>query len=361
MSSSYVLDLGEVFTKFVKEREREWKHDRSTTIGASEVFDCLRQNWFKKRGAEFGYEPDIGGERWGATLRGTIMEDEFVEPALRIGMPSDLGVHMSGEDQVTLVTDKSSATPDMLVTGFPKGCSLVIKYGDNEIEIEDIKSDCIVFEIKSINSFAPLYNEKTKHKNQAIVQMGHIKENTHHDPYYAVVLYIDASWWDDITPFVVEYDEGVFEAAKARSADVFEADDPLNILPEGKMSGECEYCQWKTACGLTTLAGIPKADGLPDVPSELLGHFEAAIAKYKAAKEAEKEASYVAKEAQETLKELLMDLDEPKAKTDTWSVSWSEVKGRKTIDKQLLIDDGIDVRKYEKEGRPFDRLTITAK
>lgn len=363
MTNTYVLDLKKVFDDFVKGQTKDWTdHDRSTTVGASEVFNCLRQLCFEKRGEELGYEPDEDyDERWGATFRGSTMEGTFIAPALQTCLPDDLEFHFGGEDQVTLKSGRGSATPDGLITGLPKGCTLVVTYGDKDIEIEDIVTDCIVVEIKTINPFMELFDEKENHRRQAIIQMGHIRENSVHEPHYGIVIYVESSWWDDIDIFDVEYDEDIYKASHARANDVFAVKDVDEILPEGKMSGECTYCRWKTACGVTTLNGIPKDDGLPDIPSELKTFFEEQVDAYMSAKVAEKTAQADAKDAQERLKELLMDLEQPKAQGDGWKVSWASVAGRKSIDKQAMIDDGLDIRKYEKEGRPYDVLRVTAK
>ena len=355
----YVLDLKKMFDAYAAERNRSWGHDRSKTVGASEVFSCLRQVWFDKLGKEHGYEPDVDyNERWGATLRGSIIEDHFVVPAIAGHLPEGLTASYYGENQVTFQLDRSSATPDCLLTGFPEGCQVVVKYGDTEVVIEDIESDCLVLEVKSINPMMELLDEKVIHRGQAITQMGHFREHTEHKPKYAVIIYINASWLDDIDPFVVEYDEAIFENAKQRSADVYEVTDPNDILPEGKMDGQCTYCQWKSACGAAIISSIPKLE-TGDVDDKLLAYMEATVLEYDEAKRAEEAASMAKKRAQESLKELLMDAKVRKAKVPgKWSVSWGEVQGRKSYDTKAMEADGIDLEPYEKYGNNFDRMNI---
>lgn len=357
----YVLDLKAMFDAYAAERNRDWSHDRSKTVGASEVFSCLRQVWFDKRGAEHGYTPDeTYDERWGATLRGSLIEDHFVVPAITNHLPKGLEAKYHGDAQVTFQIDRSSATPDCLITGFPRGCQVVVKYGDHEVVIEDIKSDCIVLEIKSINPMIELFDEKMIHKGQAIVQMGHFKEKTDHDPHYAIIIYINASWLDDIEPYVVEYDQTTFETAKSRAADVYDVSNPNDILPEGKMDGQCTYCRWKTECGSAIIRSIPELDE-GDVNDELMEYLDEVIADFERAKAAEEAATYEKKRAQESIKELLMDANVRKIKkTGKWSVSWSSVAGRKTLDRKAAEADGVDLSPYMKEGQAYDRLVVKA-
>jgi hypothetical protein len=64
--------------------QKTWAHDRTQTIGASEIGQCARKTfWIKneidpKHRAERDAEYQDG---WGAKIRGTIMENEFWTPA----------------------------------------------------------------------------------------------------------------------------------------------------------------------------------------------------------------------------------------------------------------------------------------
>jgi hypothetical protein len=58
--TSKKLDFHKLFEDFNTANQKVWEHDRSTTVGASEVFTCLRKAWFEKRAKEFG---DRAGQR----------------------------------------------------------------------------------------------------------------------------------------------------------------------------------------------------------------------------------------------------------------------------------------------------------
>lgn len=362
--SEFVLDLKQVFDDYMTENEKQWAHDRSTTVGASEVFGCLRKAWFDKRGEEFEYEKDPDYvDRWGATERGNIIEDHFVVPAVSSSLPAPLSMHLGGKDQVTLVKGRSSATPDGIIDGLPEGCALTVRYGDHVIEIDDIISDCINFEIKSIDPLANLQEERKKHNYQTHVQCGLIHEETKFRPWFSIIIYVNASWLDDITPFVVQYDPNIAAIGRERADDVYEVTDPNNIIPEGRMTGDCDYCDWCVACGTTILENMPAEKSEGALHEDDVDDFLKNIDAYNVAK-AEAEAQERAKKiAQERIKEILMENKVRKTKIpqNGGSVSWSEVKGKKTLDKDAMVEDGIDLTKYEKTGNPYDRLNIRMK
>lgn len=110
----FTLNIDEMFENYMKSNHKTWAHDRSKSVGASEVFSCIRQNWFKKRGKEFGIGPDDEYiERWGATERGNIIENHYVVPALTTQLPSGVNLLYAGGDQITLINGRTSATPDL--------------------------------------------------------------------------------------------------------------------------------------------------------------------------------------------------------------------------------------------------------
>ncbi len=57
-----------------------WAHDRTKTIGSSEIGQCARRIKYIKSGQppDAGYVP-----RWGAAERGNLFEQHLWEPALR--------------------------------------------------------------------------------------------------------------------------------------------------------------------------------------------------------------------------------------------------------------------------------------
>lgn len=358
-ANAQTIDFNAIFDAYMASNQKTWAHDRNLTVGASEVFGCLREVWFKKRGKLFGYEPDEGKESWGALERGNIIENNFVVPAMKF-LPKPFQLLLAGDDQYTFVLDKNSATPDGLIINLDPSKPLIIKGAGEDIVIDDIGADCVVFEIKSIDPRATLFEERAKHHGQTQVQLGLIRELTEYKPLYSIILYIDASFIDKLTPFVVEYDPDIFAAAKHRALSVWQVSDPMMIVPEGKFDGACEYCKFQGACGEATVNAVKAmydkpAD--PKVVEEVAPLVDTFFAKKAAAEAADQEL----KNAAERVKEFLLDHRTRRVPGDDWSISWSIVKGKTSLDTDAMKEAGIDLAKFQKTGAAFERLTITRK
>src|SRR3954471_24101218 len=135
--------------------EKQWKHDRSKTVGASEIGQCARKTWFSKHDSprDEGYV-----ESWGAALRGRVMEEQFWVPALRSGLPEDVKLLFAYPEQETLVSGYLSETTDGLLV-WPNGY-------------------CINLDCKTEDPRNNRQGVKTQHKFQTHTQMGIIREKT---------------------------------------------------------------------------------------------------------------------------------------------------------------------------------------
>jgi hypothetical protein len=91
-------------------QQTTFQQDRQQSVGASEVGRCAREVYFIKNEGDPVYgaprDPDAE-QRWGATLRGTVIERELWVPALR-AMHGD-NLHFAGTEQRTLVKGFLSA------------------------------------------------------------------------------------------------------------------------------------------------------------------------------------------------------------------------------------------------------------
>ena len=97
--------------------------------------------------------------------------------------------------------------------------------------MQDIGSNCILLECKSIDPRVKFDAPKPEHRYQTIVQLGVVRETTEFQPRFAVVSYVGASFWDTITEFVVEFDPDVYTNAKARAAKVLTANAASELPP----------------------------------------------------------------------------------------------------------------------------------
>ena len=108
-------------------------HDRSTTLGASEVFHCLRQSVYKKSGIP--QDPEHV-DNVGAMERGNLIEQHWIVPALLGNLPDTVKLLWAGDDQRTLVEDRISATPDGLLINQGENIKFIQKQlGHSSIQV----------------------------------------------------------------------------------------------------------------------------------------------------------------------------------------------------------------------------------
>ena len=345
------LDFEDIFNDHVKSNQKEWAHDRSSTLGASEAFACIRKGWFEKFGEKNGFLQNEEEQQWGAMERGNVIENHYVVPAIRDNLPEGAKLVFAGENQKTFVDGFNSATPDGLIKGLTSDA--LVKYG-----IVNIEADCIVLEIKSVDPRVNLQEEKAIHHGQAQVQMGLIRELTKYKPVYAVILYIDASFLDNITVFVVRFDPSKWKAAQMRAANVFEVNDPGELRPEGKMSGECKYCRWTDACSAVTTGQIPEEDNTNNVSEDIIIELAPLVSEERAAKKRLDELEDEHKTIRQRIKEYLEASGRRKIKGNDWSVTWFSQDDKITVDTKRMREDGIDLTSYEKQGSAFDKLLV---
>lgn len=343
------IDFASMFDAFSALNEKEWKYDRNLSLGASEVFTCLRKCFYKK----FGYEPDDDYvPDWGAARRGDIIENNVAVPAVQAVLPEGAELLYAGSEQETLKKGRLSATPDGLVVGVARDALA-------QLGVDDILSDCFVTEYKSFDPRASIKAAKPVHVGQVQVQMGLIHELTEFRPEYAVIIYFNASFISDIRIFWVKRDPKVYEAAKFRSNKVYTATDPKELLPEGKINGDCKLCEFTEECAVTQGDTSPKvkAPVAPEV-HERLAELAARQKKLDAVK---KDSEQEKKIVEEEIKEILRKHQTKGVGDDTFSISLSWNKGKTSLDTLSMAADGIDLTKYEKTGSGFDRLTVKLK
>ena len=241
------------FDEYVADTQKTWSHDRKTTVGASEAFGCIRKSWFGKVGHDHGFERDEDYEEsWGAVRRGDLIENHHVVPAIETGLQRrGMELIMCGDGQDTIIKGPYSATLDGLVIHAP--LDLLAAYG-----VENMGVDNCVLEMKSFDPRINITEAKGIHIGQTQMQMGLIRETTEYKPQYAVVMYVNASWIDDIRIFIVEFDQAVYDEGKRRAEKLYATTDPASLPAEGKLDGMCEYCPFKKSCQEVQTSRIPE-------------------------------------------------------------------------------------------------------
>jgi hypothetical protein len=328
-------------------------HDRTTTVGGSEIGLCERKTWFGKAeqtelGSTFQRNPDYV-DSWGARLRGDIVENHLLVPAIIAQYGKQ--AKFLGKEQKTFIDGCISATPDCLI--IPSG-------GRAQFLIE----------FKSIDPRVKLDEPKPEHVYQVQVQMGimHAKseyQKKRYVPMFAILAYVNASFMDEITEFQIDYDPDIYQRAKVRAMKIMTASSHHELQPEGWIAGgkECEYCPFTDACGRAR----------KEVPTEVIApadkQFIAEISdmarEYKSLEGTIAAFEEDRRRIQNDIKERLREKGQSKIVGDGISISWSAVKGRELYDmvsiKQTLENYGSDMEEFKREGTPGDRLTVTLK
>lgn len=362
MTQPFTLDFDAMFNAYVKSTETQFNVNRMLTVGASEAFNCIRQLACEKRHEEWGIEPDDEPVDWGAMQRGKLIENYHVVPAVQHGLPPEVTLEFAGSEQHTLVLERNSATPDGLFTGIPVGPVKIIA-GGHVIEIPEVTAGCIGFEIKSIDPRATLEEEKKKHFGQTQIGLGLMRQKTQWAPDHWLILYVDASFLSKMTPFLINYQPNVFKSAQRIAKAIYERETIDDFEPEGKYTGECDNCRWKTACGDAVLTQYAQQTndqaGKDPVVVEAV---TPAIEQYIAASKAAEEADENLERAKQAVKDALLANNARKVSSDSWTMTWFTQKGKTTVDyKQLVADHDIDTEPYKRTGNGFDQLKFTPK
>lgn len=342
--------IAQALNHYADSTRRTWATDRSQTIGASEIGQCARKVfWLKNEGdPKYGVERDPEyKDSWGATTRGSVFENNFWEPALR----SVYGERLlfAGAEQRTFVSGFISATPDGLLTDL------------SDEERQAIAPDCgseATAECKTADPRTNLAGPKTENVYQTHIQMGLIRDLTPYKPTHSVLSYTNASFWDEVTEFVIPFDPKVYEVGKARAAMIMTATSAADLKPEGWIAGghDCNYCPFTRACGIQRRS-LPFAEQPAD-PQFVAEITDLAMS----IKRLEAQRDGADAELRAAQDELRTRLRAHNVRKIPGVVSWSAVKGRKSYDnkaiQQAATEAGIDLTPFEKVGEPTDRLVI---
>jgi hypothetical protein len=330
---------------YVRDNERQWSSDRTQTLGASEVGQCIRKVFMTKFEGEPGMNvPPRDNdyvETWGARWRGNLIEGHLLVPALRKRYGSK--ALLLGPAQQTFVDGYCSATPDCLLDLEPP----------------------VVVEFKSIDPRVALVEPKPEHVYQAQMQMGILRARTQYQPSTAIISYTDASFLNETKEFEVAFDERMYEAGKTRAARVMTAESIDELEPEGYLAGgkECDYCPFTRACGVQRRQLPDEQDVAAD--PQFVAELSDLARKLKYAEAAIDVSEKQKRELQYEIKERLRAKSMRRIVGDGVAISWTAVKGRESWDmpalKEAAFGAGIDIEQFVRVGEGGDRLTVTLK
>jgi hypothetical protein len=356
-----MLDLKAAFEDWAAERSLGFDDDRSSTIGASEIGKCARKVAAEKALARQGKKPPKQGSS-GAAIRGDVMEDNVTVPLLEYAIAKQLPgaklVWASQKEQRRFKSEtwRMSATLDGLIVNAPR--TALERYG-----ITDIGSDCIVVEAKS---FDPRKNENNfpdpAHIDQAIQQMGLLRASGEANPVWAIIVYVNASFYDDIKVYPVRFTSEAFDNLKRRALSIMGANDPMAVRPEGKIAGgkECETCWMIDKCGGYAECVPHKAKDFETLPPGLRQQIMSAVGTYSNVSRQLEDLTARYEVAKATIKELLTTANTKSAKLKlkdgrSFSVSWRKYGPKKRTNMEAVAKAldaaGYSLDDFQEQGK----------
>ncbi len=308
-------------------RFNDW--ERAKYLNASEADSCIRMQWYRKN------EPARAAPQdWGMARRGSHMEKYIVERMKLANVP----LQFAGPDQENIVDHEYpiSATPDA--------------------EIVDPEMNMVtMLEFKSID---PRTNKaklpKPGHVTQVQLAMDLRQRMEPETPVAgAWLIYMDASDYDKIDTFWIQYKPGVVKAYAARAKRLLSARAAGSLPAEGTANGDCRYCPFSHVCdgGKGTGRATEKvtkavAEGLGQTVDRIMS-LAPIIEEEKALKAQLKEAMLKGKEKQ--------------IEGSNAVALISERAGRDTFDRKAAEAAGLDLRPFTSTGAPSTVLTIKKK
>jgi len=283
------LNFEDIHYKRFHNNPKEWLHDRSKTIGASEIASCERRIVFAKI-LHPETQASIETKHYGALVRGNIIESNHFLPAIT-EFCDDNGYNLlyAGDNQTTFTKGYASATPDGLIVGVDRDCL-------SHCGVRDVESDSVLVECKSVDPRLNLDKQKVEHEFQVQMQLGLVRDCTNHKPEYGLIVYYNASFLHEIKHFPIKFDPRIYEAGLKRAERIMKLERVEQTKPEGKIEGgrECKYCHYVEECGLLDFTHVPKYD--QDIDEESRVELDGFAYNYKKFANEEWEAAQLKKE-----------------------------------------------------------------
>lgn len=317
--------------------ENKFDYDRSKWLNASEAFTCIRKQWYKKHAPESAEKDARGYAR-----RGWHGEIFMVDGLRAANIPMDY----AGDDQITLQdpNTKCSATGDGIIIG------------EDEWTPADFKT------------IDPRFNRanfpKPHHVGQLQITMElidmHIDRPADVKMESGLLVYMDASDFDDIVQFEIPRDPGILGRMKKRANKILKSKSPSSLDREGKTNGgkECRTeCEFKGICGVDSEAlptpGRKKANrgSNLDASAKRFMDIKDEMDRLKTDQDVVKEDIKVEMKKRKKSNVTVGDIE----------VELTTVAGRKSLDKKAIKKAGIDLSPFETEGAPTERLSLKRK
>lgn len=358
-----MFSTSEMLTTYLKSTpyRKSWSgHDRSDTIGASEIGLCARRVWLDKQ--DTAPDPNFVQD-WGAAERGNSAENWVVagfEYALKQNPGAGISLIWTGDNQQTLVEGAQSATPDGLFIG--QSIEVLCPVANAVVSVS-----CLYNEIKSIDprAFDYLTKPKQSHVLQVTQGMDLVRRLTPHKPEYAVITYVDASFFSNQKEWIVKFDQAVADGLRERAVELMH-DFGLNEQPwpEGMIAGgdECGWCPYKQQCNAYNVDRIKRYNKVLDtLPADVDSHLAELVAMRTEANTLGDKWTKLRKEFDQKIIDVMDQVGASKIKRSWGGLTRYEMSSPPVIDDDKLKALNISRADITKPGAPYARLNVTPK
>ena len=324
---------------------KAWGHKRWLYVSASQIGMCAkRQGYMRERGGQ-----ELDAERpdaWGLFARGDVGEDwmcgvfDRAQLAEHGGPKLGLAFSAIGKNQVTIIDEinRLSATPDGIMW---------------------IGAEPILLEIKTVDPRVSLAAPKPTHWRQVMFAMALMARVHSIKPKRAVIIYLDASNYANVTAFDVDFDpiEGDALIDRAMMIHATATDD---LEPEGVFDGgsECKTCDFAAQCRAAQVDRVKRAEASAPIDEDDLASLDDLAAQREAAAQMEGEAKRLKDSATNQIRMMLDDRGLSFAQTPGFAIRQSVTKGREACDWRQAVEDGVDLSAYVSVGNGYPRLTV---
>jgi len=302
--------------------------DRSRYMNASSATTCIRKQWFERN------RPPVEQD-WGYARRGKQGE-LYVVDALEA---SGATLSHTGGGQVSIISEEHriSATPDGYLYDGDEVIGLEIKTIDPRTNIKKLPKAAHVTQL------------------QIAMEVARLQPSPFPHPDRGVLLYMDASNYNQMTEFPVPRDPGVLKRLAPAAKRMLTAKTPSKLDREGKRSGDCKLyggCPFAAECGVeiegdATVSRGNRGSGL-----------DGAVRDYVMAKADEDEAKARKADAAESVKQGMIERNATHLVVGNHTVDLAQIAGRTTVDWKSAEAAGYDLSAFKKIGQASERLTI---
>ena len=310
------------------ENSEEWGFDRAQFLNATEADQCTRQLWYSKHTPEAA-KP----QEWGYARRGTHAEKYVIESLLAL---NSVEMRHAGEEQLSFQVGRLSATPDG-----------TFRVDDGPWRGIEVKS----MDPRTNRSNLP--RSAHVHQLQIAMALHNAESDALEQVVDGVLMYIDASNFDDIVEFTVPLDPAILLTYDKKAEKIFRTKSADVLDREGKRERDgCKYCPFTRVCGVEVEATAERKR------ANRGSNFDDAAKRYVEIKATEDALEEEKKSIAEDLKNELANRKVTKATVGDIEVTLSVTKGRASLDKKAVAKAGIDLSPFETVGAPSERLLV---